>query len=127
VGDKARTAINAQEWLLEQTSAQDRVLSWVDGDWVGGDRELYVVAGMQLWGENRIGLSPTVSADEADRLRDLRPSVVQLVGRSMDAVLAYWASLPREARARPPVCYDFAWPSAAVPVGHSCLARLDWR
>jgi hypothetical protein len=126
IADKARTAINAQEWLLEQTTPDDTVLSWVDGDWVGGDRELYVVAGMQLWGENRIGLSPTVSADEAQRLRDLRPSVVQLVGRSMPAVLAYWSSLPREARAQPPICYDFAWPSDAVPVGHSCLARLDW-
>jgi hypothetical protein len=126
VAQKVRTAINAQEWLLAQTTADDRILSWVDGDWVGGDRELYVVAGMQLWGENRVGLSPTLTPEEAERMRELRPSVVQLVGRSMPAVLAYWSSLPREARAQPPVCYDFAWPSETVPVGHSCLARLDW-
>lgn len=127
IAAKVEAAIDAQEWLLDQTTRDDRILSWVDGDWIGGDRELFVVAGMQLWGENRIGLSPTVTDEEAQRLRDLRPSVVQLVGQSMPAVLAYWASLPREARAQPPVCHDFPWPSVAVPAGHSCLARLDWR
>mgnify|MGYP000670930204 CR=1 FL=1 len=25
----------------------DQILDWVQGDWVNGDRELYVVAGMQ--------------------------------------------------------------------------------
>ncbi len=126
ISDKLHTAVNAQEWLLSRTSDSDRILNWVDGDWVGGDRELYVVAAMQLWGENRVTLEPEVTADDIARLDSIRPSVLQLVGPTMDGIQRFWSSLPSGLRATPPECYDFAWPTAAVTQGHSCLTRLDW-
>ena len=60
---KIRTAVNAQQWLLENTARDDQILLWVDGPWVDGDRELYAVAAMQLWGENRLTLEPTFGDD----------------------------------------------------------------
>ncbi len=126
ISDKLHTAVNAQEWLLSRTSDSDRILSWVDGDWAGGDRELYVVAAMQLWGENRVTLEPTPTADDIARLDSIRPSVLQLVGPRMDGILRFWSSLPGSLRASPPECYDFAWPMGAIAQGHSCLTRLDW-
>ncbi len=126
ISEKLHTAVNAQEWLLARTSDGDRILNWVDGNWVGGDRELYVVAAMQLWGENRVTLEPTVTLEDAARLAAISPSVVQMVGPSMDGILRFWSSLPAQARAAAPECYDFSWPSTTIPQGHSCLTRLDW-
>lgn len=137
ISDKIRTAVNAQEWLLANTTREDRILDWVGGDWVGGDRELYVVAGMQLWGgENLVTLAPTLDEPGQVKLEAVRPSVISMVAPSMDRVMAFWQSLPPERRASAPQCYDFAWsPSPDAPTwanpapvtqGHSCLTRLDW-
>ncbi|MSW95132.1 MAG: hypothetical protein F2806_09405, partial [Actinobacteria bacterium] len=49
ISEKLHAAVNTQEWLLANTEDSDTILTWVQGDWVNGDRELYVVAGMQLW------------------------------------------------------------------------------
>ncbi len=81
IADRIGTAVEVQEWLLAQTTREDQILSWVDGQWVDGDRELYVVAGMQLWGENRVTLEPTMTDEDvartehhqAERHRDVRP------------------------------------------------------
>ena len=127
---KIRIAVNAQQWLLDNTTSDDRLLLWVDGPWVQGDRELYTVASMQLWGENRLTLEPTATDQFAlDQLRDLQPTALVLYGKSMDAVWALWESLPMELDPLPPDCYDFTWPSdptSAFPasVGHTCLVRL---
>jgi hypothetical protein len=136
VSDKLHTAVNTQEWLLANTSRDDRILDWVGGDWVGGDRELYVVAGMQLWGENRVTLEPVLTPDDVARLDSLRPSVIAMYAPSRERVTAFWASIPEANRASLPICYDFAWaPSpdteaaknpAPVNEGHACLTRLTW-
>ena len=131
ISDRLHTAVNSQEWLLAQTTREDQILSWVQGDWVGGDRELYVVAGMQLWGENRVTLEPTLTADDIVRLDQIRPSVIAMFGQTMDGVRAFWSSIPAANAATAPECYDFAWapnPASAFTVtqGHTCLTRLTW-
>lgn len=131
ISDRIHTAVEVEEWLLAQTSRSDSILSWVDGDWVNGDRELYVVAGMQLWGENRVTLEPTLTADDITRMNTIRPSTLALYGQSMDSVLAFWQSIPQQNQPSAPECYDFAWaPNPAsdfqVTDGHACLVRLTW-
>lgn len=131
ISDRIHTAVNVQEWLLARTTRDDQILLWVQGDWVHGDRELYVVAGMQLWGENRATLEPTLTDQDVARLDQIRPSVIAMYGQTMPGVLAFWSSIPMQNRATVPECYDFAWtPSPAsafhVTAGHACLTRLTW-
>jgi hypothetical protein len=131
IEDRIRTAVNTQEWLLAQTTRDDRILSWVDGQWVEGDRELYVVAGMQLWGENLVTLAPTLTSDDLTRLDTIRPTTLAMYGQSMDAVLRFWSSIPAENLPTVPRCYDFVWtpdPSSdfSVTQGHACLTQLTW-
>lgn len=129
---KIRTAVNSQEWLLDNTTNQDTILIWVDGPWTRGDRELYVAAGMQLWGENRITLEPTLTDQYGiDQLASVRPDVIAIYGKSMDAVMTFWGSIPRELDPSAPICYDYAWPADAssdfpTTQGHTCLTRLNW-
>jgi len=126
ISAKVHTAVNTQEWLLANTSRSDSILLWVDGDWVNGDRDLYSVAAMQLWGENRVTLEPVLSDADLARLDTIRPSVLALYGPSMDGIYRFWQSIPRELDATAPVCYDFPWPTPQRPVGHACLTRLLW-
>lgn len=131
ISERMHTAVNVQEWLLAHTTRDDQILSWVDGDWVGGDRELYVVAGMQLWGENRVTLEPTLSPDDIARMDGIQPTTLAMYGQSMDAVLRFWSSIPAANRPTVPECYDFSWaPSPAsrylVTEGHACLTTLTW-
>ncbi|MEI6357965.1 MAG: hypothetical protein WCP53_12830, partial [Verrucomicrobiota bacterium] len=96
-----------------------------------GDRELYVVAGMQLWGENRLTLEPTMTPDDVVRLNTIKPSVIAMFGQGMDAVLEFWKSIPTANAPTAPTCFDFPWtpnPASAFAVtqGHTCLTRLTW-
>jgi len=129
---KMRTAVNVQEWLLANTSSSDQILVWVDGAWTEGDRELYVAAGMQLWGENRITLEPTLSDEYGlRRLELVKPDVIALYGKSMDSITKFWASLPRDIDPSAPQCIDYSWPvdlNSDFPTkqGVTCLTRLSW-
>ena len=129
--EKIHTAVNSQEWLLANTSNSDQIMLWVDGPWVQGDRELYVAAGMQLWGENRITLEPTLADVDIARLNEFRPTTLAMYGKSMDAVYQFWQSIPTTNNASTPTCYDYAWPadsSSDFPTqqGHTCLTSLSW-
>ena len=129
---KIRTAVNAQQWLLDNTTDQDRVLLWVDGPWMQGDRELYTVASMQLWGDNRVTLEPTLTDGYGiNALNSIKPTVIAMNGKSMEAITTFYESIPRERQPTPPVCYDYTWPIDPVSdfpttVGHTCLTRLSW-
>ena len=126
ISEKLHTAVNTQEWLLANTKNTDTILTWVQGAWVGGDRELYVVAGMQLWGENRIGLFPELNDDDLARLKDIKPTVIAMYVQSLEGVATFMGGLPEAAHPSDPMCYDFTWPTATIPVGHACLTRLTW-
>ena len=129
---KIRTAVNSQEWLLANTTNQDQILIWVDGPWTQGDRELYVAAGMQLWGENRVTLEPTLTDEYGiNQLQVIKPNVLALYGKSMDSIMTFWNSIPQANDPTAPICYDYAWPadpSSDFPTtqGHTCLTRLTW-
>ena len=123
---KVRTAMHAQEFVLANTRSSDRIQLWVGGDWAGGDRELYAVAGMQMWGPNIATLQPTLDTAKADELRLAAPNVLLMVAPTMEQVLAFWSSLPSDAQASAPSCYDYAWPGKKVQTGHSCLTTLNW-
>jgi len=130
--EKIRTAVNAQAWLLDNTTEDDEILLWVDGPWQQGDRELFTVASMQLWGDNRATLEPTLTDEYGiNALATIQPDVIAMYGKSMDAVDAFYASIPRERQPSEPICYDFTWPIDPVSdfpteVGHVCLTRLTW-
>ncbi len=132
IDDHIHTAVNSQEWLLAHTKDTDQILDWVQGDWVNGDRELYVVAGMQLWGsENLVTLEPTLSDADIVRLNTIRPSVIAMFGQTMDGVLAFWKSIPAANSPTAPECFDYPWtpnPTSAFTVtqGHTCLTTLTW-
>jgi hypothetical protein len=126
VAEKISTAIDVQEWLLANTSNSDQILTWVDGSWTEGDRELYAVAAMQLWGENRLTLEPVVDDYARAALEQVDPSVIALYGRSQGAITTMWESIPG---ASPLTCTDFTWPVAAntgfpADSGIACLTRL---
>jgi hypothetical protein len=136
ISDKVHTAVNTQEWLLANTTRDDRILDWVGGEWVGGDRELYVVAAMQLWGENRVTLEPRLTPDDLNRLNSIKPTTIAMYAPSLDRITAFWSSIPQANMATAPNCYDFTWsPSPDTPVstnpapvkqGHACLTQLTW-
>ena len=126
VSAKVHAAVNTEQWLLIHTHDDDQILDWVDGNWVGGDRELYMVAGMQLWGENRIGLDQHLAPSDVAELESIRPTVIAMYGPSVSRIEQFRAELPPQAHASIPTCYDFSWPNADIPIGHACLTRLTW-
>jgi hypothetical protein len=126
IAGKIGSAIRVQEWLLANTSNSDQILTWVDGSWIEGDRELYAVAAMQLWGENRLTLEPVVDDYARAVLEQADPSVIALYGRSQSAITTMWESIPG---AGPLTCTDFTWPVASntdfpADSGIACLSRL---
>lgn len=131
IAEKISTAIEVQEWLLANTTTTDQILTWVDGSWTEGDRELYAVAAMQLWGENRLTLAPTVDDYARSILEQVQPSVIAMYGRDQGAITAMVTSLNQNnAPSRSLICIDFNWPAAsnsAFPsdAGVACIARLD--
>lgn len=132
VEEKIRTAVNAQQWVLDNTTPDDQIMQWVEGPWMQGDRELYTVASMQLWGPNLLTLEPTLDETYGKpNLEEFQPTVIEMNGKSMQAVLNFWASLPEELSPSAPICYDYSWPidprsSFPTETGHTCLTRLDW-
>ena len=131
ISERAHAAVNTQQWLLDHTTNTDTILDWVGGQWVNGDRELYVVAGMQLWGENRVTLEPSLTADDITRLQTIKPSVIAMYAPTTQSIIDFWSTIPAAQQASAPDCYDFPWapnPASAFQVteGHACLTRLTW-
>ena len=131
LSDRAHAAVNVEEWVLANTASTDRVSTWVQGDWFAGDRELYDVAAMQLWGPNRVAMTPQMTPGDLAQLAVDRPTVIAMYGSSMDGVLRFWSSIPAVNSPTAPQCYDFPWaayPDSVNPVseGHACLTHLRW-
>jgi len=131
IGAKVSSAIKVQEWLLAKTNSTDQILTWVDGNWIEGDRELYVVAAMQLWGENRLTLEPEVDDYARAIVQRVKPNVIALYGRSQSAIDTMLVSLKENDFATSnPECIDFTWPEAdnsrfPSDSGIACLSRLS--
>lgn len=131
IAEKINTAIDVQKWLLAKTTNKDQILTWVDGSWTEGDRELYAVAAMQLWGENRLTLEPTVDDYARAIVDQVKPTVIALYGRDQDSITTMLASLnENNMPAGDPQCTDFSWPRASnsafpADAGIACISRLD--
>ena len=104
-------SLKAQEWLLANTTPQDRILTYVDGDWLAGDRDLYVAASLQFWGENRISVTRELRPEDLLRLEELKPNVFALYGPNKDRLQQYANALPNADRLSPLNCLDFDWPT----------------
>jgi hypothetical protein len=127
IEEKITTAIKVQQWLLQNTTNQDQILTWVDGSWTQGDRELYAVAAMQLWGENRLTLEPVVDEYATEILGRTSPTVIALYGPTQIGINTMHASIPGSG---PLTCIEFDWPMASntnfpLDPGLACLARLS--
>ena len=85
-----------------------------------------MVAAMQLWGENRVTIEPTLSDVDVQRLELIKPTALALYGQTMDGVMAFWSSIPAANRPTAPNCIDFTWPNTQIPQGLACLTKLSW-
>jgi hypothetical protein len=115
---------NAQKWLLANTTPQDQILTYVDGDWQGGDRDLYVAASLQFWGENRISVTRELRPEDLLRLEELKPNVFALYGPNKDRLQQYANALPNADRLSPLNCLNFDWPTF-ISGAYICLVRSE--
>jgi len=104
-------SLKAQQWLIENTSPQDQILTYVDGDWLNGDRDLYVAASLQFWGENRISVTPDLRPEDLKRISDLKPTVFALYGPDKGRLQQYANELPNSNQLTPLDCLDLDWPT----------------
>jgi len=87
---------------------------------------LYAVAAMQLWGENRFTLEPTVDDYAKAILQRSDPSVIALYGRDRQGINTMWESIPDAGEL---TCTEFDWPMTSntkfpADSGVACLTRL---
>jgi hypothetical protein len=121
---KLANSLKSQQWLINNTKPTDQILTYVDGNWLGGDRDLYVAAAMQFWGENRTGVDTTIRPEDLERISAAKPTVIALYGPDKTDLEQYANSLPKELNVGPLACTDFDWPTA--PKGVSlCLSKSD--
>ena len=121
---KLANSVKAQQWLIDNTEPTDQLLIHVDGNWLDGDRDLYVAAAMQFWGENRSGVDATIRPEDLDRITAINATVVALYGPNKSNLEEYWRSLPKELNLSPLFCTDFDWPT--WPKGVSlCLSTAE--
>jgi len=120
---KLANSLKAQQWLIDNTEPTDQILTYVDGNWLGGDRDLYVAAAMQFWGENRSGVDPTIRPEDLERITATKPTVIALYGPNKTALEQYAESLPKELNLGPLTCTDFDWPTASRGVS-LCLSKI---
>ena len=121
---KLANSVKAQQWLIDNTEPTDQILIYVDGNWLDDDRDLYVAAAMQFWGENRSGVDATIRPEDLDRITAINATVVALYGPNKSNLEEYWRSLPKELNLSPLFCTDFDWPT--WPKGVSlCLSTAE--
>ena len=51
--------------------------------------------------------------NRVDELAEVKPTVLALYGKDMNAINTFWASIPRANDPTAPMCYDYAWPADA--------------
>ena len=120
---KLANSLKAQQWLINNTTPTDQILTYVDGNWLDGDRDLYVAAAMQFWGENRSGVDETIRPEDLDRITATKPTVIALYGPNKAALQQYASSLPTELNLGPLTCIDVDWPTSQDGVS-LCLSTI---
>lgn len=120
---KIENSVKVQEWVIENTTPDDQILVWVDGDWLAGDRDLFAAAAMQLWGENRNGVDRTLRPEDLQRIQDTQPTAFVLYGPNKVGLQTYALSLPRELRVGELECTTFDWPTLPEQAT-ACITRV---
>jgi hypothetical protein len=116
----------AEEWLLSRTSSDDKIMTWVDADWVRGEESLLPMAAYQLDGPNRITSGRVSSTAELERAATVKPSVIAMYTKSVGIALGFRSGLPAEWHSTDPECREFSWPDPMVPRAFLCLTRVHW-
>jgi hypothetical protein len=119
---KLANSLKAQEWLINNTEPTDQILTYVDGDWLEGDRDLYAAAAMQFWGENRVSVTPDLRPEDLNRIEVTEPTVIALYSFDQQRLFTYLEGIPSSRRGTALECIQFDWPTS--PTGANlCIAR----
>ena len=114
--------IAIQQWLLNQTSAEDTVALWTDPESLTAD-----VAAMQLWGGyNIFTLDATLNRDSTRRLEEIRPSVIALYAPDHQQIKALFETLPPWALPSDLRCTTEPYLGIGSGKVFTCITRLTW-
>jgi len=113
---KLANSLKAQEWLIDNTDPTDQILTYVDGNWLEGDRDLYIAAAMQFWGENRTGVDTTIRPEDLERIRATRPTVIALYGPDLEQLNAYARAWANDSTKADLTCSTIDWPTISGPI-----------
>ena len=114
--------IAAQEFVIANTTAEDRI-----GIWTDPDRMTAAIAAMQLWGiYNNVSANPVLDRREINTLERLRPTVIAMYAPDRQQIDRFAASLPPWSRPDPPKCTTVPYEGIGSPDAHVCLVRLRW-
>jgi hypothetical protein len=117
-----QSRITAQEFVLAQTTTEDRVGIWTDPISLTAS-----IAAMQLWGwYNNVSASATMTPDEATTLMESQPSAIAMYAPDRAQIYAFWSSLPPQAHAGPPQCTSVPYLGIGSPEAHVCVTHLSW-
>lgn len=117
-----RSKVAAEEFVLANTSAGEKVMIWTDPD-----RLTAGIAGMQLWGwYNNVPEESVLSTEGEKVLAAARPDAIALYAPQREQIDAYVASLPPWARATPPTCTAVPFLGIGSPEAHVCVTKLSW-
>ncbi len=118
-----RSKVAAEEWVLSHTTTDDTV-----GIWTDVDRLTSAIAAMQLWGAyNNVSGSARLTAAEAERLEELRPSAIAMYAPEREQIDAFWSSLPVWSLPSEPECTTVPYLGIGSPVAHVCITHLTWQ
>ena len=121
-GDQMASKIEAQEWLLANTTRQDTVMIWTDPQRLTAD-----VAAMQLWGgDNLVTVDPVLSRADIERLEAIEPSVIATYAPDREQIDRFLASLPPWSLPSEPVCTSVPYLGVGTGEAIVCLTRLTW-
>lgn len=114
--------IKAEQWLIDNTSATDKV-----GIWTDPERMMSAVAAMQLWGNyNNVTGTATLTRDDVDHLELSKPTAIAMYAPKREQVDAFWGSIPPWARPSTPECTTVEIPGIGVKEAYVCLTHLRW-
>jgi hypothetical protein len=123
---RLRSSYDAEAWLIANTRPDDTVMLWVDADWANGEQTLLSMAAFQIFGINQVTPERTMEGVGVGNARVAGASVIAMYGKSRQAIIDFWSTIPREIGHSDPLCSTYPWPDPAVPEAHLCLTRLTW-
>lgn len=117
-----RSKIAAEEFVLENSSRDDRI-----GIWTDPDRLTAAIAAMQLWGiYNNVSANPVLDRSEVRELEQIKPTVIAMYSPTKASIDAFAASLPPWSRPSPLQCTAVPYLGIGSDTATICLTHLKW-